>query len=70
MPRSRVLSGKYTSKLKQKAWADFLAILRESAKTGCWKDMKNGFKFACGRKKKDSGYKLKPARRIYENSRL
>lgn len=68
--RARVLSGKYASRLKPKAWTDFHTVLRTCAQSGNWKDMKNGLKFACGRKKKDSGYKLKPSKRTYENSRL
>ena len=66
--RYAVLSGKYVSFLKDKAMADYVTGVNGAAKennAAGWHKVKNLLKLACGGKKKKSGFKLKPSKRMF-----
>ena len=67
---SKPLGGNYVSRLKPPARADLFRCLAECCSSGGWKNFKSGLKMACGRKKKNTTFRLKPGRRDFENERI
>ena len=66
----RPMGGIFVYRLKNAAVEDLLKCVGNCCKTRNWKELKNGLKMACGRKKKGTNYKLKPSLRSFENNRL
>jgi hypothetical protein len=64
------LSGRFISKQKPVAKQNLRDCFSKCLAKSDWKEMKNGLKVACGGKKKQAGFKLKPSLRRFENSRV
>ncbi|GMH52437.1 hypothetical protein TrRE_jg12558, partial [Triparma retinervis] len=65
----RPVGGIFVYRLKEAAVQDLLKCVNNCCRTRNWKELKNGLKMACGRKKKGKSYKLKPSLRSFENAR-
>ena len=66
----RPVGGIFVYRVKEAASKEVIKCINNCCRTGNWKELKNGLKMACGRKKKGKSYKLKPATRSFENMRL
>ena len=64
------LSGRFIGKQKELAKEALRGSFGKCLKADNWKDMKNALKVACGGKKKNAGFKLKPSLRRFENTRV